>query len=228
MLYLERKVYISMGDWWNTLSLATQIFYCIAIPATLVLLIQTVLMLFGLGNDADGDFDAPDVDFDSDLEVPDTELDDGLFGGSDSIDLDDASGIDSLHIFTLRGIIAFFVVLGWVGVVMQLANINLAVTLLVAFLSGFAIMLLIAYLFKAIMKLKNDGTADNRNALGSAGRVHLTIPPSRTGEGKVHIMLQGSYVERNAVTDEGESIPTGCEIIVVGTSGQTDLVVKRK
>ncbi len=219
---------MSIGDWWNTLSLATQIFYCIAIPSTLVLVIQTLLMLFGLGNDADGDFDAPDVDFDSDLEVPDTELDDGLFGGSDSIDLDDASGMESLNVFTMRGIIAFFVVLGWVGVVMQSANINLVLTLLVAFISGFAMMLIIAYLYKAILKLKNDGTADNRNALGSAGRVHLVIPPSRTGEGKVHIMLQGAYVERNAVTDECESIPTGCEIIVVGTSGQTDLVVKRK
>jgi hypothetical protein len=41
-------------------------------------------------------------------------------------------------------------------------------------------------------------------------------------------MLQGAYVERNAVTDEAESIPTGSEIIVVGISGQTSLVVKRK
>ena len=133
-----------------------------------------------------------------------------------------------MHIFTLRGIIAFLVIFGWVGVVMQSANINLTITLVVAFLCGLAMMLLIAYLFKIIMKLKSDGTADNRNALGTAGRVHLTIPPSRKGEGKVHIMLQGSYVERNAVTDESESIPTGCEIIVVGISGQTDLVVKRK
>jgi hypothetical protein len=41
-------------------------------------------------------------------------------------------------------------------------------------------------------------------------------------------MLQGAYVERNAVTDDEEAIPTGAEIIVVGVSGQTDLVVKRK
>ena len=208
---------MSIGDWWNTLSLASQIFYCIAIPSTLVLAIQTLLMLLGLGNDTDAG-----------LEAPDAEINDGLFGGSNEIDLDDVSGFDSLHIFTLRGIIAFFVMFGWVGVVMQSANINFIVTLLVAFLSGFAMMVLIAYLFKIIMNLKSDGTTDNRNALGSAGRVHLTIPPSRKGEGKVHIMLQGSYVERNAVTDECESIPTGCEIIVVGTSGQTDLVVKRK
>ena len=78
------------------------------------------------------------------------------------------------------------------------------------------------------MRLKSDGNTDNRNALGSAGKVYLTIPPSRSGEGKVNVMLQGTYVERNAVTDETESIPTGCEVIVVGTSGQTSLVVKRK
>jgi membrane protein implicated in regulation of membrane protease activity len=78
------------------------------------------------------------------------------------------------------------------------------------------------------MKLRSDGNADNRNAVGTAGKVYLTIPPSRSGEGKVQVMLQGSYVERNAVTDDTDAIPTGSEIIVVGVSGQTDLVVRRK
>ncbi len=202
-----------LTDWWNTLSLSSQIFYCIAIPSTLVLIVQTVLLFLGFEHDVD-------------VDTPDIETGDGLFDTHG--DIDDASGVELLHIFSLRGIIAFFVVFGWVGVAMQAADITLAITLPVAFISGAAMMLLIAYLFKAVMKLKSDGTADNRNALGTAGRVHLTIPPSRTGEGKVHIMLQGAYVERNAVTDESESIPTGCEIIVVGTSGQTDLIVKRK
>ena len=196
--------------------MALQIFYCIAIPATLVLLIQTFLMFIGIG-DGDADFDAPDVDFNSDG-IPD-DID---------MDIDDVTGFESLHIFTIRGIIAFFVIFGWVGVVMESANINLIITLVVAMICGFAMMVLIAYLFKMVMRLKSDGNTDNRNALGSAGKVYLTIPPARSGEGKINIMLQGTYVERNAVTDEDESIPTGCEIIVVGTSGQTSLVVKRK
>ncbi|MBO5417464.1 MAG: NfeD family protein [Clostridia bacterium] len=206
-------------EWWDSLNIIVQVFYCIAIPATLVLLIQTILMFFGFDDGADGDvtIDAPDADFDGDVidEVPD-------------MDINDVSGLESLHIFTVRGIIAFFVIFGWVGVVMQSAGIKLFITLPVATVCGFAMMVLIAYLFKIVMRLKSDGTADNRNALGSAGKVYLAIPPSRTGEGKVNIMLQGAYVERNAVTDETESIPTGCEIIVVGTSGQTSLVVKRK
>ncbi len=210
---------MSLVEWWNSLGLASQILYCIAIPATLVLLIQTLFMFFGADDSADGDveFDASDTDFD-----------DGIFGQDSDIDVDDISGLEGLHIFTVRGIIAFFVIFGWVGIVMQSADISLLITLPVATICGFAIMVAIAYLFKVIMRLKSNGTADNRNAVGAAGKVYLTIPPSRSGEGKVNVMLQGAYVERNAVTDEVESIPTGCEIIVVGVSGQTSLVVKRK
>ncbi len=210
---------MSLIEWWGSLGLAAQIFYCVAIPATLVLLIQTVLMFFGFEDSADGDID---------VDMPDTDLDDGIFGEDGITEVPDAAGFESLHIFTVRGIVAFFVVFGWVGVVMQTAGIHLLITLPVAVLCGLAIMLAIAYLFRSVMGLRSNGTADNRNAMGAAGKVYLTVPPSRTGEGKVHIMLQGSYVERNAVTDEAESIPTGCEIIVVGVSGQTSLVVKRK
>lgn len=235
---------MSFVEWWNALGLVTQIFYCIAIPATLVLVIQTVLMFFGLDDgDADADFDADidadaDLDFDTDLDadIPDdvdfadADITDGVYGDeiADAAELADMAGFESLRIFTVRGIIAFLVMFGWVGVVMTEAKINIVVTLLTATVSGIAIMVLVAYIFKAVMRLRSNGTADNRNALGGAGKVYLTIPASRQGEGKVNIMLQGSYVERNAVTDEGEAIPTGSEIIVVGVSGQTTLVVKRK
>ena len=210
---------MSLGEWWNSLGLASQVLYCIAIPSTLVLLIQTVLMFLGFDEGADGGVD---------IGAPNTELHDGVFGDNSVEGWDDLSGFDSLHIFTMRGIIAFFVIFGWVGIVMQSVGVNLPITLAVATVCGFAMMVVIAYLFKLVMRLKNNGTADNRNAVGTAGKVYLTIPPSRSGEGKVNIMLQGTYVERNAVTDETESIPTGCEIIVVGTSGETSLVVKRK
>lgn len=198
--------------WWESLSLASQIFACVAIPATIVLLIQTVLMLVGIGLEADGgdiaigdsvDADAPE--FDVDLE-----------------------GMDALRIFSIRGIIAFLVVFGWVGFVMDGANVRLLITVPVAAVSGFAMMLVLALLMRTVMRLRNDGNLDNKNALGVSGRVYLTIPPERKGEGKVNVLLQGTYVERDAVTDEENSIPTGCEIVVVGLSGQTTLVVKRK
>lgn len=216
-------------EWWNSLSLAAQIFYCIALPSTLVLLVQTVLMFIGLGEDADGDVDVDtDVGADVDVDV-DVDLDGDIPDGDEGfLATVDAEGFAGLRVFTVRGIIAFLVVFGWVGVVMETAGITLWLTLPVATASGFAIMLLLAFIFKALMKLRSDGNTDNRNAIGTAGRVHLTIPPSRTGEGKVHVMLQGSYVERDAVTDEDTPIPTGSEIVVVRVSGGTTLVVRRK
>ena len=209
---------MSLFAWWASLGVAAQIFYCIAIPATLVLLVQTVLMFLGLE-----DGDANDIGG-----VPDSDVSDGIFGDDIVSDVPDVAGLDSLHIFTVRGIIAFFVVFGWVGIVMESFNVNLAITIPVAAFCGFAMMVIIAYLFRAVMKLRTDGNSDNRNALGASGKVYLNIPAARTGEGKVNVMLQGVYVERNAVTDEEESIPTGSEVVVVGLSGQTNLVVKRK
>ncbi len=205
--------------------MASQIFACLAIPASLLLVVQTILMFFGFGGDTEGAGDGiPD-------DVPDDLDGDGVFGDDvveGAGDAPDAAGLDGLRIFTVRGIIAFFVVFGWVGIVMDGAKCPLYITIPVAAVCGFAIMLVLAFIFRAVMKMRTDGNSDNRNAIGVSGKVHLTVPPERRGEGKVHIMLQGSYVERSAVTDETEPIPTGTEIIVVGVSGNTDLVVKKK
>lgn len=218
--------------WWDALSLSTQIFYAIAVPATLILLIQTVMLFFGLGEDGDADADVPDADADIGIDLDgDGEVDipaEGIFGEDVPTETHDAAGVEFLRIFTLRGVIAFAVVFGWVGAAMSSAAVSLAITVPVAFLCGFAMMLAIALLLRAVMKLRANGNTDNRNAIGVSGRVYLTVPPARTGEGKVQVLLQGSLVERGAVTDEETAIPTGSEIVVVGVSGQTDLVVRRK
>ncbi len=44
------------------MDIAGRVFALIAIPSTLVLVIQTVLLLFGIGDDIDGDFDIPGDD----------------------------------------------------------------------------------------------------------------------------------------------------------------------
>lgn len=217
--------------WWETLSLASRVFMCVAVPTTVLLLIQTVLMLIGM----DGDFhDGTDVghgdfvggpDADGTFDIGDAH--DGVFESDVSVAAD-AAGFEALRIFTVRGIIAFFVVFGWVGYAMDRAAISLFITIPVAFAAGAAMMLVLALLLRAVMKLRSGGNIDNRNAVGTAGTVYLAVPPKRSGIGKVNVLLQGSYVERDAVTDETESIPTGAEVLIIGLSGQTTLVVKRK
>lgn len=212
-----------MFTWWESLSIVSQIFVCIAAPATLVLLIQTVMMFIGIGDDAADGLDS--VEILSEGSIADG---DGVFG-EDIVEVDaDVSGLDGLRIFTVRGIVAFMVVFGWVGLVLDRAGVKLWISLPAAVASGFVMMLILALLMRWVMSLRNDGNIDNRNALGTSGTVYLTVPAARSGTGKVNVLIQGSYVERDAVTDESQPIPTGMEIVVIGISGQTTLVVKRK
>ena len=224
-----------MFQWWDSLSTFSQVLACMAIPATLILIIQTVMMLIGLGSGGDGDVDSDldvetDLDTDVDLDVDGdiSDVGDGVFGDDLPEGDLDPSGFDGLRIFSVRGIVAFFVVFGWMGIALDSANISSYITLPVSIVAGFAVMVLIAFLFKAIMKLESNGNIDIRNALGVSGTVYLKIPAKREGQGKVNVMIQGTYCERDAVTDNDAPLPTGSEIVVTGFSGQNTLVVRKK
>ena len=60
------------NNWWNTLGLFEQIMYCVAIPSTLILLIQTIMLILGFGHsgagvnpsDTSGFDGSPDMGFD--------------------------------------------------------------------------------------------------------------------------------------------------------------------
>lgn len=214
-----------MFAWWDSLDFISQMFACVAIPATLVLLIQTILMFIGLDSDSDA---SDGLSLDDSFDGEGLEIDDSVFDGDFSDGETDISGLAELKIFTVRGLIAFLVVFGWVGYVMNNSGVTLWLTLIVSIVCGFLMMTALAVLMRYVMKLRNDGNIDNKNAIGVSGKVYLTIPAERAGEGKINVLLQGSYVERAAVTDETEDIHTGSEVVVVGLSGQTTLVVKRK
>ena len=201
-----------MFEWWESLGEVGRVFACVAIPSTVILFLQTILMLIGIGGGSLGDGDADgdvDTELDNDGDV-DTELDGGL------------------RLFSFRGIIAFLTVLGWVSILGVRLEWSLPVTIIASLLSGFVAMIAIALLFRLIFALQADGTEDLRHALGVAGTVYLRIPPSREGRGKVNIMLDGRLVEKDAVTDEEQMLNYGEQIVVVGISGGTELIVKRK
>ena len=105
-----------MVEWWNALTGLERCFAYVAIPATLVLAIQTVLLLIGLGNgDAGTDGISDGVDLDGDG-IPDIDV-----GGMEGIDLDgdgipdmeldldpdlpgrEISSDGGLRVFTIRG-----------------------------------------------------------------------------------------------------------------------------
>lgn len=201
-----------MFEWWESLGDVGRIFACVAIPSTVILFLQTILMLIGIGGGSLGSDDADtgvDTELDNDGDA-DTELDGGL------------------RLFSFRGIIAFLTVLGWVGILGVRLEWSVPVIVISSLLSGFVAMVAIALLFRLIFALQADGTEDLQHALGVAGTVYLRIPPSREGRGKVNIMLDGRLVEKDAVTDEAEMLNYGEQIVVIGISGGTELIVRKK
>ncbi len=213
-----------MSVWWASLTGLERLFAYVAFPATLLMILQTLMLLFGLGHDGAGgegleaemDLDAGaggDVDFDLDI-IPNGEAPDGPFAG--------------LKLITLRGIVAFFAVAGWGGLWLLRMGMYPLFAAFLAIAMGFWAMLLMALFLKVTLKLQSDGTMDYHNALGKAGSVYLTIPAGRSGTGKVNLLLQDQWVELDAVTDEEERLLTGTEVVVVALSGGSTLVVCRK
>lgn len=208
-----------MLEWWEALGSAGQVFACIAIPATVILLIQMVLTLIGLGSDSDADgVDTDTEGTDSGMELDDA---DEAFEKGEAFD-------GGLRLFTLRGLIAFFSVMGWVGTICCGNGLHIALSIVISVASGFLAMTVIALLMKWLFSLQYDGTEDIREALGVSGTVYMRVPPSRSGKGKITAVIQGKLCEKYAVTDEETIINCDEEVTVVGISGEETLIVRRK
>lgn len=187
-----------MIQWWNNMDLVGQIFALIAIPATLVLVVQTVLLFFGFGDD-DVDIDGPDIDVD---------------------------GADGMALFSIRGIMGMAAIGGWSGLVMHEAGINIWVTILLAVAFGFLALVGIAYIMKLASKLQASGNIDLGRAIGKVGTVYIPIPPSMQGTGKVNITLQERFLEVTAMTNADRKIATGESVRIVATDENSVVVVE--
>ncbi len=209
------------------MTLLQQVFACIAVPATLILVLQTILLLVGAASAGAG------AEMDTDTS--------GLLGGADAdveVDLDpdlptehapDATDASGVRVLTVRGLVAFFAIGGWLGLAAIEWGVPAPGASALALLGGFLAMVAIAFLFKWAMRLQDSGNISLRNAQGHSAQVYLTIPARRAGAGKVTLTLQERFVECDAVTDSGESIATGSLVTVQGVAeGNTLLVAPAK
>ena len=220
-----------MVNWWESLSLIERLFACVAVPATVILLIQFAMSLIGLG-DHDTEMDSPDAD-----DLPDgIDLDgDGIPDGvdldgngiPDALEHDAEHGGAGLHLFSVRGVVAALAVYGWAALAVSRAGHPWLMALVVGLVMGAAAMFVVAVVMKLFLRLQSDGTVDVHNAVGLTGEAYLTIPAERSGKGKVNVVIQETMTECAAVTDEETPIPTGTPVTVVGLTRERELIVMR-
>ena len=192
-----------MANWWNSLTDIQRIFAFIGIPATLVLIVQTILLLFGIGDGDDG------IDLDGD-------------GIPDEVD-----GDDGLSLFSIRGIVGMLCVAGWAGIVFIDFGLSNILAIFLALLCGVATLFGIAYLMKAVLKLQSNGTIELGTAVGKTGQVYIPIPPKGTGRGKINVVVQDRYIEVDAVTNSEDTLKTGETVRVVSTDEMGLVMVER-
>lgn len=218
-----------MMDWWQSMNIFQQVLALFALPATAVLIIQTLLLLFGFGQD--GGADTPDggIDLtDSDLMTGDAD-----FSGSVSDTAGDGDGwlsegnvdFDSgLRLLTVRGMVAFFAVGGWVGIAAIDLGAQVWFAALAAIVSGLIALWLVAVIFKGLMRLQSSGNVDIKNAVGVIGEVYLRIPPAMQGQGKVSVQVQERLIEAAAMTKAATELKSGSSVRVIAVRGNKLLV----
>lgn len=212
-----------MTDWWDGLTFLEQVFYYCAIPATIILVIQTILSIFGIGH-GDGD-----IDFDGDIDTSiDSDVD--VMGGTaaESTSIDAVESASSLKFFSIRGIVAFFSLFGWVGVVLAEEGLSTFIIFFIATVCGLIGMLVIALMFYSISKMQRNGNINIKNAIGHTGQVYITIPAKQSGQGKIQITIQERYTEVNAMTSSLKSLPTGTMVRVVDVIDINTLLVEKQ
>lgn len=163
-----------------------KIFWYVAIPVSVIFLIQTVLTFLGAdandGGDANfgGDFDA---------ETP-------------------------FQLFSLRNLINFLLGFSWGGISLWNTIDNKTVLVFVALLIGTSFLAFFLIVMRQLAQMQEDNTVRIAHAINKTGSVYITIPESKSGFGKIQISIRGSQREYQAVT-KGESLSSGTAIRVV-------------
>lgn len=224
-----------MQAWWEGIGLIQQVLYCIAIPSTLVLILQMILSMMGGANDGgvdvsdtsgldmSGEMDV-DAAFDADLGGEACDVCGEVHDGGEMHDGGNPADFGNLKFLTLQTIVTFTTVFGWVGIVCVSAGLAVPVSMLIAVACGLAMMFVVAKLVQVSAKLAEDGTINLKNAVGETATVYLTVPPKGEGEGKVTMQLQGRFCEFEAVNAGAAALATGTQVLVTDVLGDTLVV----
>ncbi len=207
---------------WEGFSVLEKIFLFVALPATLILIIQMIMQIFGFGNEGGEGFDvdmagdagiSPDSDFSSDMSGTDSS-----YVNASEI----SSSLSTLRIFTFQGIVAFFAISGWVGLWLLMMEVHPVISMIVAFIAGIVAMVLLSLIFKSLMKLQSSGNIVLAKAIGLPAQVYLRVPAKGKGSGKVTVLIQERFREYDAITDDNDDIPSGSQVRITGiVSGDT-------
>jgi len=188
-----------MELWWTSLDLYLKIMWGIAIPVSVIFIIQMIMTFFGMGDHGDV---TGDSDVDADMQVP-------------------------FQLFTFRNFVNFFLGFSWAGISLYDAfNNKVWLTLLCVFVGLLLVSIVMALLY-ALSKAIQSGNIDINNAVGKTATVYFPVPAAGKGKGKIQMSIQQAVREYDAISEAEEQIPTGSMVRVTEVVDGHTVVVER-
>ncbi|MDP2238011.1 MAG: NfeD family protein [Bacteroidales bacterium] len=175
-----------------------RIFWYVAIPASIIFFIQTIMTF--LGSDAT---DGLEADFDGDLvgdEAP-------------------------FQLFSLRNLINFLLGFSWTGISFYATISNKSILIILSLAVGVLFVLLFFIIIRQVQKLAEDNSFKITNTLNKSAEVYLTIPENKKGKGKILVSVKGAFHELEAMT-ENDRIPSGSVVKIVRIENNNILIVE--
>ncbi len=175
-----------------------QVFWYIAIPVSVVFIIQAILTFIGIDSS-----DGVEADFDGDFD-----------------------GDAPFQLFSLRNLVNFLIGFSWTGVLLYGNFENKTILIFTALVVGVVFVVFFFFLMRQILKLSEDNTFRIENTIGRSGNVYLTIPEFKSGKGKIQVSVKGTIHELDAMTEQ-ETILSG-SIVRVKAVESGNLVIVEK
>ncbi|HLP28781.1 MAG TPA: hypothetical protein VK147_09080 [Candidatus Didemnitutus sp.] len=182
----------------NNLDIVLRTLWFIAIPSSLIFIIQTVMTFIG----ADAT-DGLEADFDGDL-----------------------SGADApFQLFSFRNLINFLLGFSWTGISLYSTVTNTSILVVLSVAVGALFVYAFFMIIGVVQKLAEDNSFRLDSTLHNTAEVYLTIPGNKTGKGKILISVKGAFHELEAMT-ENDTIQTGSFVKVVRIEHKNILIVE--
>ncbi len=193
-----------MLTWWSSLSSLSQGFFVAAVFFSTLFIWQLVSSVAALGG-------VEAVDAEGGVEVgEDLDLGDGDAGGMDA---QEAAGLATFRLLSIRSLLAFGTLFSWAGALYLQQDGAQWWAVLRAVLWGVAGLLVVALFFWFLPRLTEEGTAKLNTAVGRSGQVYLDIPEN--GVGQVRVLVGNTIKFVKARSRTGERLPAGTSVRVV-------------
>lgn len=150
------------------------------------------------------------------------------FIGLEHHDTDISGGdhFDGSSLLSVKPITGFFLGFGWGGGIALDMGFSLTVATVIAFVSGGVLMVVIAWLIRAIYSMRSDGTRQINNAIGAIGTVYVTLPASRASGGQINVTVGGRLETLSALNAGLRAVPSGEKVKVVGVIDTNTVLVE--